>query len=630
MSGMFRLHTDHEHASLCEAYELFAEATDFMTESTRHSDRNGRSNTHAGFGSRKTFRANRAPSFGFGLTNRIDGVNAPTSHMLSKQLLSGNEAVALSAFHRGFTLGTGYPGTPSTEILESLARLREEKEAAAGLRVQWAANEKVALEVALGVAFAGARSLVTMKHVGVNVAADVLFSAAYTDIPGALVLVSADDPGMASSQNEQDNRRYAVAAAVPVLEPCDSQQAYEYVGKAVEIAERWQLPVMLRMTTRICHSKSIVTCEPRIQPCKVGNYQRNIDGRVMLPAYARLAHRRLREKLTQIADNAESLGLVEYVRAGSDLGIICSGATAMHVQEAVPNASLLILGTCHPLPVQAIERWVNSVERCIVVEEGDPVLFEAIRSAGILVETTPRDFRFGELNVQRVRSILNPNTACSVQQPAGKAPELCQGCPHRAVFEILAKHDIIVSGDIGCYTLAALPPMSGMDTVVCMGASIGVGIGLRYGLSPNDTRNVVSVIGDSTFVHSGMTGLVELVYNPPETGHVVIVLDNGTTAMTGLQEHAATGRTLTREPCTRLAIEAVARAIGVSRVEVVDPRNEAERFEKTLVDMLQNREIGVIVARRECILAQARNHAELRKKPDPKSPLQSSPAAGSP
>lgn len=539
--------------------------------------------------------------------------------MQSTQLRSGNEAVALASYHLGFRLGTGYPGTPSTEILESLASFRESHGDPA-LRIQWAANEKVAFEVALGAAFAGARAIVSMKHVGVNVAADALFSAAYTNVPGALIIISADDPGMASSQNEQDNRRYGIAAGVPVLEPADSQQAYDFVCKAVEIAERWELPVMLRMTTRICHSKSVVVADPRHAPRKVNGYTRNVAGRVMLPAFARAAHRQLREKLSQIAQAADALGLVEYVDGQKDLGIVCSGVTAMHVREAAPNASLMILGMCHPLPVKLVEPWVNSVKRCIVIEEGDSVIFESMRAAGLNVQKAPSEFRFGELNVQRVRNILAGEADAGAPQQTGKAPELCKGCPHRSVFEVLGRHELIVSGDIGCYTLAALSPLAGMDTVVCMGASIGVGIGLRYAIGSDDPRRVVSVIGDSTFVHSGITGLVELVYNPPDSGHVVIVLDNGTTAMTGLQEHPATGRSLTREPRPKLSIEAVAKAIGVNRVEVIDPRDENARFERVLLEMLESRDIGVIVARRECLLSHARNHLELNANAPRKPP----------
>src|SRR5512133_582028 len=521
--------------------------------------------------------------------------------MQTRQLLSGNEAVALSAFHRKFALGTGYPGTPSTEILEYLANL--DRTCPPLVRTQWAPNEKVAFEVGLGAAFAGSRVLVTMKHVGVNVAADSLFSAAYASIPGALVLISADDPGMASSQNEQDNRRYAIAAGIPVLEPSDAQQAYDYVGLAVSIAERWQLPVMVRMTTRVCHGKSVVVSEPLPGNPEVQPYRRDVPGRVMLPGYARDAHRRLRQKLEQVAEWAENDGVTRHLVSNSELGVICSGVTAMHVLEALPTASVLVVGMCHPAPLNAMRAFAASVPRCMVIEEGDPVLFEIAMAGGVKVEPTPKAFRFGELNVERVRRIAANEPDLVVDVANAKAPELCPGCPHRAVLAILAEHDLIVAGDIGCYTLGALPPFSVMDSVICMGASIGVGLGLRHTFSKEDQRRVVSVIGDSTFVHSGIGGLVEMVYNAPEAGHVVIILDNGTTAMTGQQEHPATGRSLRRQATARLSIEQLVKAIGVQCVEVIDPHTHAERFESTLLSMLDRRENAVIVARRPCILA---------------------------
>lgn len=528
--------------------------------------------------------------------------------MRERKLLSGNEAVALSALHHGFAFATGYPGTPSTEILEALAKATN---AADGLetrqiQAQWAPNEKVAFEVGLGAAFAGARVLVTMKHVGVNVAADALFTAAYTAIPGALVLISADDPGMASSQNEQDNRRYAIASAIPVLEPSDSQQAYDYLALAVEVAERWKLPVMLRMTTRVCHSKTVVLPKRPVSVAAVSRYERDFMGRVMLPGNARRAHRVLREKLADIANWAESANVSEHTRGSGELGVICSGVAAMYVREAAPDASVLFIGMCHPAPTDKMRAFVQGVARCVVIEEGDPVLFEIARSAGLNVEGRPPEFRFGELNVERVREILTGQKVPEVGQPKPKPPSLCVGCSHRSVFEILAKHELVVSGDIGCYTLAALPPLSAMDSVVCMGASIGIGLGLRHVLKEEEGRKVVSVIGDSTFVHSGITGLVEMVYNPPRTGHVVIVVDNGTTAMTGQQEHPATGRTLRRTATRRLSIEGIAVAVGVDRVEVIDPCSETQRFERTLLEMLESQKTAVIVARRACLLVATR------------------------
>ncbi|MGC4068743.1 MAG: thiamine pyrophosphate-dependent enzyme [Polyangiaceae bacterium] len=275
----------------------------------------------------------------------------------------------------------------------------------------------------------------------------------------------------------------------------------------------------------------------------------------------------------------------------------------MHVREAAPDVSLLTVGMCHPLPLERVRDFVHSVDRCFVIEEGDPVLYEQISAAGLVVSRPPQEFRFGEMNVQRVRQLLTGESSPEASGPSPKPPELCKGCSHRQVFSVLSKHELLVSGDIGCYTLAALPPFSAMDSVVCMGASIGVGLGLRHALGSQDGRRVVSVIGDSTFVHSGITGLVEMVYNPPESGHVVIVVDNGTTAMTGQQEHPGTGRSLRRAPTSRLSIEGIATAVGVDRVEVIDPVAESNRFERTLLEMLASEKCCVIVARRACLLA---------------------------
>ncbi|MGB9623702.1 MAG: thiamine pyrophosphate-dependent enzyme [Phycisphaerae bacterium] len=510
-------------------------------------------------------------------------------------LLSGDEAVALAARDAAVALGTGYPGTPSTEILEAFAAL--------GCRAQWAPNEKVAFEVALGAAFGGARAMVTMKHVGLNVAADPLFTAAYTGVSGALVVVSADDPGMASSQNEQDNRRYAVAAGVPMLEPSDSQEAYDFTAAAIEISERWKLPVLLRLTTRVCHSKSIVRPRELPGPAAPPHFEHDIKGRVMIPAYARPAHRRLRAKLAEIEKWNETSTLNRRIDGDASLGIIASGIAYMHAREAAPQAAFLKLGATYPLPMELIRRFADGVRRCVVIEEGDPYLVESIRAAGVSVEGKAEMYRFGELNVARVRRILANDTSPEAAPPAGKPPQLCVSCPHRTVFEALRKLDCIIAGDIGCYTLGVLPPFEAMDSCVCMGASIGVGLGLRHVLPPAQARRVVSVIGDSTFVHSGITGMVEMVYNPPATGHVLMILDNGTTAMTGLQEHPGTGRTLNHEPTGRVVFEDLARALGIPHVDVIDPTRDPAALEALLADRLAGGKLSVIITRRPCLLA---------------------------
>lgn len=512
-----------------------------------------------------------------------------------RQLLSGNQAIALAACRANVSLGTGYPGTPSTEILEYFAQL--------GGKAHWAPNEKVALEVGLGVAFGKGRALVAMKHVGLNVAADVLFTAAYSGVSGALVVVSADDPGMSSSQNEQDNRRYALAAGVPMFEPADSQEAYEFTFAAIEMSQRWGLPVLLRLTTRVCHSKAAV-CDKHAQvaPAQAG-FDRDILHRVMIPAHARPAHRELRRKLDEIQNWGEYSFLNQWIKADAAQGIISSGVAALHAAEAAPQASMLKLGLTHPLPLNLIRQFANSVETCVVIEEGDPYLEESIRAADIEVRGKPPMYRFGELNVNRIRRILAGDASPEPSPPRGKPPQLCVGCPYRSVFEVLKKLDCIVAGDIGCYTLGALPPFEAMDTQICMGASLGVGLGLRHVLPEAQARRVVSVIGDSTFVHSGLTGLAEMVYNPPATGHVLLILDNGTTAMTGQQEHPATGRTLGHDPTNKLSIEAVARAMGVKNVDVIDPVTKQQEFEALLKQRLSVDELSVIVARKVCLLA---------------------------
>lgn len=510
-------------------------------------------------------------------------------------LVSGDEAVALACLDAGVRLGTGYPGTPSTEILETFAQL--------GGKAQWAPNEKVAMEVALGAAFAGARSIVTMKHVGLNVAADVLFTAAYTGVTGGFVIVSADDPGMASSQNEQDNRHFARAAGVPMLEPADSQQAYELTGMAFALSERFSIPVILRMTTRVCHSKTILRRVPLDKPPHDPHFERDIRARVMIPAYARPAHVRLRDKLERIAAWNEISRLNPRIDGDRRLGIVTSGVSTVHVREAAPQAAVLQLTVTYPLPLGLVRDFAASVDRVLVIEEGDPILEHDLRAAGIPVEGKPERFRFGELTVDRVRRILTGDQEPEPPPVRSKPPMLCEGCSHRSVFRVLRKLDCIVAGDIGCYTLAVLPPFEAMDTCVCMGASIGVGLGLRHVLPPEEAKRVVSVIGDSTFMHSGLTGLAEMVYNPPPTGHVLLILDNGTTAMTGAQEHAGTGRNLLHDPTGKVVFEDVARAMGIQRVVVLDPMADEEGMEMEIRAALESGELAVIIARRVCILA---------------------------
>jgi indolepyruvate ferredoxin oxidoreductase alpha subunit len=514
-------------------------------------------------------------------------------------LVSGNEAVALAALDCQFAFGAGYPGTPSTEILENFSQL--------GGRAEWAPNEKVAFEVALGAAYGNGRALVTMKHVGLNVAADVLFTATYTGVSAALIVISADDPGMASSQNEQDNRHYAEAAVLPMIEPSDSQEAYDFFAAAVEISERWQIPVLFRMTTRVCHSKTLLQRRSFQGQVPTPSFEHDRRSRVMIPAHARPAHRRLRRKMDEIAAWGEACDLHTSVAGERPLGIIASGISYVHAREAAPQASFLKLGLTYPLPFEKIRQFAASVERCVVIEEGDPFLVNALRAEGIAVEGKAEMYRFGELDVARVRRILNGETSPEPPPLPGKPPQLCPGCPHRRVFEVLREMDCIVSGDIGCYTLGVLPPFNAMDTMISMGASIGVGLGLRHVLPEEQARRVVSVIGDSTFMHSGLTGLAEMVYNPPPTGHVLIILDNNTTAMTGLQEHPGTGRTLSGQPTNQISFEAVAQAMGIPHIHTLHGGATTAELENILRQSLAGNDLALIVVRNPCLLSAKRD-----------------------
>ncbi len=516
--------------------------------------------------------------------------------MKNKVLASGNEAVAMAAKDCGVTLGAGYPGTPSTEILENFSAL--------GGNAEWSPNEKCAMEVGIGNAFACGRSLVTMKHVGLNVAADPLFTVAYSGTPGGLVVVSADDPGMASSQNEQDNRRYAIAAGIPMLEPTDAQECYDFLIRAFEISEQFRRPVLFRMTTRVCHSKCVLQrkgTESRPQP---PDFIKDPVRSVMIPAYARKAHRRLRESMHRLEELNESGEFILKTMKSADLGIIASGIAYQHALDAAPDASIMRLGMTYPLPMRAIREFAASVKRCVVVEEGDPVMFEAIRAAGIPAEGKDEMFRFGELNVGRVRRLLANDLTPEPQPKPGVPPQLCPGCPHRKTYEVLKELDCIVSGDIGCYTLGVLPPFEALHICACMGASITMALGMRKNLPEQKARKVVSVIGDSTFMHTGINGIVEMCYNRPATGHVVLILDNSTTAMTGLQEHPGTGRKLDHTPAPApICPETVVKAIGVDNCDIVDQVTEQDKLRELLKKRLASNDLSVIICRHPCVLA---------------------------
>ncbi len=521
---------------------------------------------------------------------------------LNRKMLSGNEAIALAALHSGIALGVGYPGTPSTEILENFSEL--------GGKAEWAPNEKVAAEVALGVAFAESNALVTMKHVGFNVAQDLFFTAAYSGIQGAMVVVVADDPGMASSQNEQDTRSIARCGGLPVLEPASAQEAYDFTKLAVDLSRKFGTIVIIRTTTRVAHTTSIVEFEDKFAELPVADYKKDIPHHVMVPAHARPSHKVLRKKLSDMqAWNAEQ-GPNKIEMKGDELGIIASGVAYQYAKEAAPEASIFKVGMS-PLPIEKLVEFSKKVKRCIVIEEGDPYMTEILRANGASVEERNEVWRFGELNVDRVRAQIAGNISFEMPVRKAKPPALCKGCPHIFSFQPLVDLGLTVAGDIGCYTLAAMKPLSGMDMQICMGASIGMGVGMRKVLPEEKARKVVSVIGDSTFMHSGLTGLVEAIYNPPSTGHVIIIVDNSTTAMTGHQENPATGKKLDHTETNRISIEATAKAMGVKSVEIFNPIRQQAEFKAHLEKKLQESEIAVIILRQPCILSAA---AEIKRK----------------
>jgi indolepyruvate ferredoxin oxidoreductase alpha subunit len=521
-----------------------------------------------------------------------------------KELLSGNEAIARGAFESGVTVAAAYPGTPSTEILENFARYP-------GIYAEWTPNEKVAMEVGIGASMAGARTLVAMKHVGVNVAADPLLTFAYTGVNGGFVLVSADDPGMHSSQNEQDNRFYARFAKIPLLEPSDSQEARDMVGLALAISEQFDTPVMLRITTRVAHSQGLVKTGEHI-PQDLRPYTKDPKKYLMVPAFARLRRTALEERLTRLREYSENspLNFIEW--RDKSIGVITSGISYQYVREALPDASVLKLGMTNPLPEKKIQQFAGEVSRLIVVEELEPFVQDQVRCMGLMV--TGKEFipNSGELDTGILTrkfieaGLLKPPADAGTQGKSlpeapvipGRPPVLCPGCPHRGLYFALKKLKLTVTGDIGCYTLSGLPPLEAMDCCICMGASIGAAHGMSKA-NPGMAGSTVATIGDSTFLHSGITGLLNMVYNNG-TG-TVIILDNKTTAMTGHQHHPGTGSTLMGVKAPAVDLETLVKALGVKRVRVVNPLD----LEQTIAAVREETAAGepsVIISRRPCVL----------------------------
>ncbi len=514
-----------------------------------------------------------------------------------RYLLSGNEAVALGCREAGVHLGAGYPGTPSTEILETIAKMVPE------MYVQWSPNEKVGLEVAAGAAFSGARAISTQKHVGLNVAADPLMTLAYTGVEGGLVVVTADDPELHSSQNEQDNRHFARFAKLPMIEPSDSQEAKDYIAEGMKLSEEFDVPVLYRMTTRISHSKGIVEAGD-IEKHEVRGFKKDPLKYVMVPGHARPRHAYVEERLEKLRAFAESTDLNRIEWGDKKLGVISAGAAYVQAREKLPEASFLKLGMSYPLPLGKIREFAAKVDRVLVVEELDPFFEEQLKAAGIVCEGKNVTGLLGELTPGRLgaglvrEGFLDSSTEIAEgAEVLPRPPVLCPGCPHRGVFFELKKQRGNVFGDIGCYTLGALPPLSAMDTCLDMGASISNAIGASK--VSDGKKPIFATIGDSTFLHSGMTGVLDAVYN--KANITVVILDNRVTAMTGGQEHPSTGHTLMGEEAFDIDLENLVKALGVEHVENV-MNHDLEDVEAALQAAQEYEGVSVILAEAPCAL----------------------------
>jgi len=514
----------------------------------------------------------------------------------------GNEAVARGAYEAGVKVVASYPGTPSTEITETIATYDN-------IYCEWATNEKVGAEVAIGASIRGARAMTCMKHVGMNVAADPMFTASYEGVNGGLVFVVADDPGMHSSQNEQDSRNYGRFAKLPVFEPSDSQECKDFAKYAFSFSEKFDTPVILRLHTRVSHSRSIVNCE-EAEPTIVREYTKNVDKYVMMPAMAIKRHVVVEKRTLDLIDESENQLLVDGIHKiemnDTKIGIITAGASYQYVKDAVPNASVLKLGMVWPLPMHLIADFAKKVDRVVVVEELDPFIENEMKVAGIACEGKNLFTLQGEYTARMIRSALTDEPLPEVALDAdklptapGRPPLLCAGCPHKGVFLALNRLKAQVMGDIGCYTLGTLPPTSAMDVSVCMGASVGMAHGFDKASDGADSKKTVAVIGDSTFLHSGITNLINAVYN--QSSITVLILDNSITGMTGHQQNAASGKNIRLAAAPAVDLEALCRSVGVASVRVVDP---ADTFgtEKVIKEELERDVVSVVIVRRPCAL----------------------------
>ncbi len=522
-----------------------------------------------------------------------------------KQLMTGNEAIARGAYEAGVKLGSAYPGTPSTEIFENLAKYGE------SLYCEWAPNEKVAVEVAYGASIAGVRSICAMKHVGLNVAADPVFTATYQGVGRGFVIVSADDPDSHSSQNEQDNRYYAKFAKMALIEPADSQECKDFLAEAYRISEAFDIPVLFRVTTRVCHSKSLVETGERTE-VPTPEYRRNARKFVCTPANAKLNHPILEQKLRDLERYANESPLNKLEMKGTKIGVVTASIAYQYAKEVFPeDTSFLKLGFTYPLPLDLIRDFAAKVEQLYVVEELEPFMEEQLQAAGIACTGKAVIPNIGELNPEIIaKGVFNlqPETVKPEAEVVPRPPALCPGCPHRGFFYTLAQgRDYVIAGDIGCYTLGSAPPLGAMDSVVCMGGGFSVGMGMAkaFEITGQPAKKVFGVLGDSTFFHSGMTGAVEMIYNQGKM--IPCILDNSITGMTGHQDNPGSGVNLMGQPAPLIQIEKVLAACGYERIIIVDPQDLAA-MAKAVADALASEAPAAIITRRPCLLIKTIKH----------------------
>jgi len=527
-------------------------------------------------------------------------------------LLLGDEAVAWGAYMAGVKVAASYPGTPATEIMETLIKFKE-------VDAQWSVNEKVAFEVALGAAIGGARSIVSMKHVGLNVAADPLFTSAYTGINAGFVIVTADDPGMHSSQNEQDNRRYGKFAKIPVLVPADSQECYDFTKLAFEISEKFNIPVIIKLTTRISHTRTVVEVDERREEIPVKEYKKNPKKYVVIPSHARKLHYDLEERLKKLEKLSNEIEINVIEEGKGDIGIISTGVAYNYAKEIIPDAWHLKIGMVYPFPKELVKEFAKNVKKIYIVEENEPVIEEEVKLLGLDKEIIGKIDKevvpiVEELTPSKVRKALTGKTLDYYKdyEEVLRPPVFCPGCPHIGTYFTLNKLRATVTSDIGCYTLGVMPPYEATDTCICMGASITVGEGLQHAQGKDFAKKVVATIGDSTFVHTGIPGLINMVYN--KTRGTVLILDNRTTAMTGHQPHPGTGKTARGEETQKLDFVELAKAAGVKWVKKVDPHNLKEAY-RVFKEAMEYDGVSVVVVERPCaLLPEERKKAATRPK----------------